>query len=171
MHFPGIVYIELVIAPTTFSNFRRGNFSVVKKNRVSEQQVSNTVTGLFAASLDRSLLTTATGANAWLVFEVMTEQGAEFQIVRSGNQGEIIFPDVKVFAILPWGLVPDVRVAACTPEKRWDGAADASVRIRKNCWYLGRDFLFKSLALGRGIDDDVVAGNGELEFVNRSRRQ
>src|SRR5829696_1317709 len=117
MYLPGVVRVKLEITPTSFSNFRRSNFSVVKKNCVAEQEVCNTVTRLFAASLNRRLLITAAGANARLIFEVVTEESTEFQVVRARNQREVVFPDIKVLAILPRSLVPDVCVSACAPEE------------------------------------------------------
>ena len=72
MNLPGVVRIKLEIAPTSFSDLSCGDFSVVKKNGVAKQQVCNTVTGLLTASLNRRLLITATGADARLIFEVVS---------------------------------------------------------------------------------------------------
>ena len=86
------------------------------------------MTGLFTASLNRRLLVTTTSADARLVFEVVTEEGAEFQVVISLDQREVVFPDIEIFAIGPRSLVPDVGVSTRTPEQRRNRAADVAVR-------------------------------------------
>ena len=166
MEFPDVVYIKLKVAPASFGDFCGRDFSVVKQNRVFQQQVGNTVAGLFTATLDRELLVTAARATTWFILEVVTEETAKFPLVRSLDQREVVFPDVQVFAIGPWRLVPDIGVTTCSPEKRRHRAANSSVRVRKNCRNLGSDFILQRLGFRRGGDDDVVAGDRELEFVD-----
>src|SRR6185503_13363405 len=104
----------------------------VEKHGVFQQQVRNAVQCLLAASLNCKLLITTARAVARFVFEVVTKEAAELPLVRSLNQREVVFPDIKVFTIGPGRLVPDVRITACTPEKRRNSAADQSVAaVRK----------------------------------------
>src|SRR5688572_6235441 len=108
-----VVHVELEILPTTVSGFRGRDLGVIKEHGVSEQKVANTVPGLLTASLNRRLLIAAARADTRLVLVVVTKQSADLQIVRSKNQREVIFPNVEIFAIGPWRLVPDVRVTTC----------------------------------------------------------
>src|SRR6185369_13012978 len=94
VHFPGVVSIKLPIAPAAIRNFRSRDLGVVQEHRVLEQQVSNAIQGLLAASLNRRLLVTTTRAVAGLVFEVVTEETAELPLVRSLNEREVVFPDI-----------------------------------------------------------------------------
>src|SRR5688572_13885106 len=110
MKLPRVVHVKLKIAPAAFSDFGVCYFSVVEKNGVPEQQVGDAVQGLFPAALDSQLLVTTTRTPARLIFEVMTVESANFQIVRSEHQREIVFPNVKIFTIGPWRLVPYIRV-------------------------------------------------------------
>ena len=79
MNLVRVVYVDLEILPATF-NFCGRDLGVVKEDRVSEQQVADTVKGLLAASLNRGLLVSCS-APARFVFEVMTEQSADLEIV------------------------------------------------------------------------------------------
>src|SRR5215467_3093912 len=111
MNLPGVVAVEFVIVPTPIGDFRVGDFRVVDEYGVFEEQVGNTVTGLQAAALNGLLLVTTTCADARLVFVIVAEESAKLEIVRTGDQREVIFPDVKIFAVLPRSLVPDVCVS------------------------------------------------------------
>ncbi len=114
---------------------------------------------LLAASLNRKLLITTTCAVARLVFEVVTKETAELPLVRSFNEGEVVFPTVEVFTIGPGRLVPDVRVTACAPEKRWNSAANGAVTVREDRRNLGSNLILQRLRVRRSGDDDVVAGD------------
>src|SRR5262245_58454759 len=89
----------------------------------------------------------------------------------TGDQGDVVFPDVQVFAIGPWSLVPDIGVTTRAPEQRWNRSADVSVLLRKYGRNRCCDLIFKRLTLRARANDDVVAGDGELEIVNHVRRQ
>src|SRR5687768_8875259 len=171
MHLPGVIYIKLEITPAAFGDFRGRDLGVVKKNCVAEQQVGNTVTGLLTAALNRCLLITTACANARLILEIVTEESPEFQVVRSLNQGEVVFPDIEIFAILPRSLVPDVCITAGAPEERRYRASNVSVRFREDRRNGGSDLVFECLAVRRRGDDDVVAGDRKLKFVDGFRRQ
>src|SRR5687768_13949772 len=108
MDLVGVVHVELIIAPATFSNFGGLDFGVVKENGVTQQQVGDAVTGLLTATLNRRLLVTTARANTRLVLEVMAEKTADFQIVVPEHHRKVVFPDVEIFTIGPRRLVPDI---------------------------------------------------------------
>src|SRR6185369_7350836 len=170
MNLPRIVCIELEVMPTAVTDFGVRDLGVVEQRRIFQQQVGDAVSGNFATTLNRKLLVTTTRAAAGLILEVVTEETAELQIVCTGDQREVVFPDVKVFAVLPRRLVPDVGVTTRAPEQRRRSAANRTV-VREDRRELGSDFGLQRFRSRVGRDDDVVAGDRELELVYRFRRQ
>ena len=81
MQLPRVVYIKLEVAPASLSNFGILYLGVISQGRIAEQQVGNTVAGVYTAALDSCLLITATTTDARFVFKVVTEESAEFQVV------------------------------------------------------------------------------------------
>src|SRR5215212_5427317 len=106
MQLPRVIRIKLVITPTSVSDVSCLYLGVVNKNSILEQQVGNTVTSLQTASLNGGLLITTAAADAGFVFEVVTKEPAELQIVRSLYEREVIFPNVEIFAVRPRRLMP-----------------------------------------------------------------
>src|SRR5207302_7102608 len=107
------------------------------------------------------------GVVGQFVLDVMTDQGAEFEIVGTGHLGEVVFPNEEVFVILPRRLVPKSRISICAPVC-WQAHAG-------RLWENGREFRGNvilechSCCIRRNYY--VVSGARELELVNSSRTQ
>src|SRR5688500_11487769 len=100
---------------------------------------------MVATALDCHLLVTTSRTRAGLVFEVVTEETADFQIVVAEDQREVVFPDVEIFTIGPRRLVPDVGITAGAPKERRDLSANLLVAMREHGRNLRRDLVLQRL--------------------------
>src|SRR5687767_468713 len=94
-------------------------FTVTTDWQVSDQYVSNRIarTRIRATPL-RQFIT----ANRFLIFDVMTEVDAHFQVVGAHHFRKVILPDEEILVILPRRLVPQSVIAASGPESGMRGA-------------------------------------------------
>src|SRR5438552_7464026 len=79
-----------------------------------------------------TILSNAVSSLGQFILDVMTDQGAEFEIVRTGHLGEVVFPNEEVFVILPRRLMPKRRIAISSPVC-WQAHAR---RLREHRWKL-----------------------------------
>ena len=94
-------------------------------------------------------------------------QGAKFEIAFSRHFGKVVFPNKKIFMILPRCLMPKRRIAISSPVS-WQTYARG---FRKHSRKLGRDLAVESLAGLVRRNLDVVPRSRKLKLVYRRRTQ
>src|SRR5712691_1793000 len=105
------------------------------------------MTSLVATALDSVGLVATAGTRCGFILDTVTEEGAEFEIVRARDLREVILPDEEIFVILPRRLVPQLLISAGTPEKWWRTHSCVRCCVRKNRGKLSKDIFDEPLAL------------------------